>query len=55
MKVDATKQERFVHADRNKLCTGKNGGNMPSSLGSRLNVVIRQTDKILAVYIFNYL
>ena len=27
---------RKVHADRNKLSPGKNGGYMPSSLGGRL-------------------
>ena len=38
-----------VCADGNKLRTGKNGGYMPSSLGGRSFIVVRQEDENLAV------
>ena len=40
-KVNAMKI-RKVCVDRNKLCTGKNGGHRPSSLGSRSIVVVSE-------------
>ena len=49
MKVNATKITKIC-ADGNKLCTGKNGGHMPSSLGGRSIVVVSESDKILAVF-----
>ena len=39
MKVNATKVTK-VHADGNKLCTGKEWRPRPSSLGSRSIVVV---------------
>ena len=42
------KNERFVWTEIN-LVLEKNGGNTPSSLGSRSIVVVRQADKVLAV------
>ena len=48
MKVNATKYERFVQTEIN-FVLGKNGGYMPSSLGGRSILVVRQTDKNLAV------
>ena len=41
MNVNATKIAK-VHADGNKLHTGKNGGPRPSSLGGRLIVVVSE-------------
>ena len=41
MKVNATKITK-VRADGNKLCTGKNGGHRPNSLGSRSIVVVSE-------------
>ena len=43
MKIDAM-ESRKIHADRNKLCPGKNGVHKPSGLGYRF-VVLRQADK----------
>ena len=43
-KVNATKI-RKVCVDGNKFRTGKNGGHMPSSLGGRLIVVVRQAGR----------
>ena len=43
------KQERFMRMEINFIL-GKYGGHMPSSLGGRSIVVVRQADKILAVY-----
>ena len=40
-KVNATKITK-VCADRNKLCTGKNGEHRPSGLGSRSIVVVSE-------------
>ena len=42
------KYERFVQTEIN-FVLGKNGGYMPSSLGGRSILVVRQTDKNLAV------
>ena len=40
-KVNGTKTQK-VHADENKLHTGKNGGHRPSSLGGRSIVVVSE-------------
>ena len=53
--VKADLQKRKVNAikirkacvDGNKLHTGKNGGQMPSSLGCRSIIVVRQADECL--------
>ena len=47
-KVNAIKITK-VCEDGNKLHTEKNGGYMPSSLGGRLFIVVRQADKNSAV------
>ena len=47
-KVNAIKLTK-VHADRINSLLGKNGGYMPSSLGSRSFIVVRQADENLAV------
>ena len=48
-KVNATKI-RKVHVDGNKPYTRKERGQTPSSLDCRLIVVVRQADKMFAVY-----
>ena len=47
-KVNTTKQERFMQTEIDFIL-GKNGGYMPSNLGCRSIVVVRQADKNLAV------
>ena len=43
---------RKAHANRSNFVMIKNGGYMPSSLGSRSIVVVRQADKNITVCIF---
>ena len=48
MKINATETGKFVRTEINFIL-GKNGGCMPSSLGGRLIVMVRQAGKNLAV------
>ena len=47
-KVNTIKMKRFMRMEINFIL-GKNGGYIPSSLGGRSFIVVRQADKNLAI------